>query len=379
MQRAPTYTSVFPSFDPSDAAEAIPCYRVLGPDGRSTAEPGVSQSDGLAMYRTMVRVRAIDERMIGLQRQGRIGFYGPASGQEAAVVGTAHALEGRDWVMPALRESGIALHRGWPLAAYLAQCFGNRRDTLKGRQMPCHYGAREVNFVTLSSVIATQLPQAIGAAYAMALLEGPGPARPICLGAMGDGATSEGDFHVAMNFAGVMRPRGSGLPLVLLCQNNQWAISVPAERQTAAPSFASKAAGYGVSGVRVDGNDALAVFRVMREAAHRARQGDGPALVEALTYRVGAHTTSDDPSRYRDESVTSEWARQDPIARLRAWLLAVEAMTDAEDASLRSDADAEVRAALAEIEPIPPPDDATLFDDVYAVPTPRLKAQGATR
>lgn len=368
-----TSTAPFPTFDPTDDGAMRACYRVLAPDGSTVAPDGalpngtgVEHADALAMLKSMVRQRVLDERMLALQRQGRIGFYGAATGQEAGTIGAGHALQLRDWVHPALREGGIALHRGYPLKTYLAQIFGSADDTsTKGRQMPCHYGSKELNFVTLSSVMATQMPQAVGTAYAMALRHD-APDRPVCLGAIGDGATSEGDFHVALTFAGVMRPRGLGLPLVLYVQNNQWAISTPVEKQTAAATLALKAQGYGLPGVRVDGNDALAVYRVVKAAAEHARAGGAPVLIEALTYRVGAHSTSDDPSRYRDEAITQRWAALDPIERLANYLSRQGQLKAGELDQLRAHYDEEVRSALAQAEKVPPVPLETLFEDVFA-------------
>jgi pyruvate dehydrogenase E1 component alpha subunit/2-oxoisovalerate dehydrogenase E1 component alpha subunit len=377
---AQTTSAPFPTLQAGDVAAMTGLYRVLKPDGSLVdpeRDPGVADDDALAMLRTMVRVRALDERMLGLQRQGRIGFYGAATGQEAATIAAGHALELRDWVHPALREGGMLLHRGWPLWSYLAACFGNADDTsTRGRQMPCHYGSRQYNYVTLSSVMATQYPQAVGTAYAMALLH-EAPDRPVCLGCIGDGATSEGDFHAALTMAGVLRPKGLGLPLVLYCQNNQWAISTPVEKQTAAPSLASKALGYGIAGARVDGNDALAVLQVMRAAVDQARRGGVPVFVEAVTYRVGAHSTSDDPTRYRDEGITQQWKALDPIARLGGWLQRRGVLADGDLDAMLADADQEVRTTLAQVEQVPPPPLDALFEDVYATVPPHLAQQRA--
>ena len=372
----------FPRFTADDIAAMLGTFRVLAPDGAPIAPDatlengtGVADEDALSMLRSMIRQRAIDERMLGLQRQGRIGFYGAATGQEAATIAPAQALELRDWIHPALREGGMALHRGYPLWTYLSQCLGNKDDTsTKGRQMPCHYGSRQHNFVTLSSVMATQMPQAVGTAYAMALAHD-APDRPLCFGAIGDGATSEGDFHVAMTSAGVMRPKGLGLPLILYCQNNQWAISTPVEKQTAAPTLAVKALGYGLVGVRVDGNDALAVLRVVRAAAASVRAGGVPVFIEAVTYRVGAHSTSDDPSRYRDEAVTLQWQQRDPIVRLSTYLQQRGVLEDGEAQRMAVQYDEEVRGVLAQVEGLPPPPLASLFEDVYAELPPHLARQ----
>jgi len=375
-------STAFPTFTAGDSAAMLGLFRVLAPDGRVIAPDaslengtGVSDDDALAMLRSMIRQRAIDDRMLGLQRQGRIGFYGAATGQEAATIAPAQALELRDWIHPALREGGMALHRGYPLWTYLSQCLGNQDDTsTKGRQMPCHYGSRQHNFVTLSSVMATQYPQAVGTAYAMAL-QHEAPDRPLCFAAIGDGATSEGDFHVALTSAGVMRPKGLGLPLILYCQNNQWAISTPVDKQTAAPTLAIKALGYGIAGVRVDGNDALAVLRVVRAAAASVRAGGVPVFIEAVTYRVGAHSTSDDPSRYRDEAITQQWQQRDPILRLGAYLQQRSVLEDGEAQRMTAHYDEEVRSVLAQVEGLPPPPIASLFDDVYAELPPHLARQ----
>ena len=375
-------TSPFPQFAVGDSNAMLGCFRVLRPDGTVIAPDaqlengtGVADADALAMLQSMVRQRVLDDRMLALQRQGRIGFYGAATGQEAATIAAGHALQLRDWVHPALREGGIALHRGYPLATYLAQIFGSAADTsTKGRQMPCHYGSKALNFVTLSSVMATQMPQAVGTAYAMGLLHA-APDRPLCLGAIGDGATSEGDFHVALTFAGVLRPKQLGLPLILYVQNNQWAISTPVAKQTATPTLANKAYGYGLVGVRCDGNDALAVLRVMRAAADHVRAGGVPVLVEAVTYRVGAHSTSDDPSRYRDETITQQWAALDPIDRLAAYLRHRKVLADDGLDALRNGYDEEVRTALALAEQVPPVALSTLFEDVFAAVPPHLAIQ----
>ncbi len=360
-------------------------YRVLDAEGRRLQPAPPAQVEletalALALWRHMLRLRTIDERMLAMQRQGRIGFYGATTGQEAGVFGAAAALQLRDWVHPALREGGMALWRGFSLRTWLANCFGNVEDSCtKGRQMPCHYGSRALTHVTLSSVMTTQFPQAVGTAFAMAArctdAEDTAGDRPVCFAAIGDGATSEGDFHVAMNMAGVLRPRGKGLPLVLFCANNQWAISTPYERQTAAPTLAHRAIGYGLGAARVDGNDALAVFQVVAEAARRARAGEAPVFIEAMTYRVGAHTTSDDPSRYRDERVTEAWRTLDPIARLQRYLLGCDALDQAAVDSYARACDEEVRSTLASVEALPPVALHTLFDDVYAELPPHLLLQ----
>jgi pyruvate dehydrogenase E1 component alpha subunit/2-oxoisovalerate dehydrogenase E1 component alpha subunit len=337
----------------------IALTRVLRDDGSAdpATDPFLSDETLLRAYREMRRVRMIDARMILLQRQGRVGFYGAAHGQEAVPIATGLALEERDWVFPALREQAVMLVRGFPLRAFVAQVFANSGDVLKGRQMPSHQSGRAVNQVSWSSCIAPQLPQAVGAAWAMRARKTGAIAVAFC----GDGATSQADFHAAMNFAGVWRA-----PCVLVCQNNHWSISVPTEKQTASRTIAVKARAYGMPGVRVDGNDLLAVYKVMADAVDRARSGGGPTFVEALTYRMGAHSTSDDPTRYRSQAEVEEWARKDPLDRLRKHLVRAGLVTDELDAALEKELVAEIAAAIDEVEQMPPPARATLLDDVYA-------------
>lgn len=355
------------------ANRQAPPRQILDEEGRlvagSSVPEGLSADDLRELYRLMLRQRLLDDLMLTLQRQGRIGFYGPATGQEAAVFGSGKALAPGDWVLPALREGGVALMRGYPLRDYLAQCFGNALDLTHGRQMPCHYGSRAQNQPTLSSVIGTQLPHAAGVAWAMKLKR----ADTIAIGYLGDGATSENDFHTALDFAGRFT-----LPVVFFCQNNQWAISVPVSGQTAAKSLADKACAYRMPGVQVDGNDVLAVYATTREARARAVRGEGPTFIEALTWRMGAHSTSDDPTRYRDESVTEQWKARDPILRLGRFLVSESLWTEQDLERLREAQAREIREALAEVEAASPMVALhTMFDDVYAVRPPHLEAQAA--
>jgi pyruvate dehydrogenase E1 component alpha subunit len=346
----------------------IAMRRVLRDDGSAdpATDPFLPAQMVLRAYREMRRLRLLDARMITLQRQGRVGFYGAALGQEAVPIATGLALEPEDWVFPALREQSIMLVRGFPLSAFVAQVFGNTGDVLKGRQMPSHQSARAVHQVSWSSCIGPQLPQAVGAAWAMRARKSSAIAVAFC----GDGATSQPDFHVAMNAAGVWRA-----PCVIVCQNNHWSISVPTERQTASRTIAVKARAYGIPGVRVDGNDLLATYAVVREAIDRARSGGGPTFVEAVTYRMGAHSTSDDPSRYRSDAEVAAWARKDPLDRLRKYLVSIDLLPDAVDAALEAELTAEIAEAVAAVEPLPPPERASLVSDVYAEPPWHLREQ----
>lgn len=322
----------------------------------------------VSIYRAMRRQRIIDEKMVLLQRQGRIGFYGPITGQEAATIGSVAALGPKDWVVPALREAGAALYRGLALRDFVAQLYGNSLDRAHGRQMPCHFTLKEGKYLSMSSCIATQLPHAVG----IAMAEKYKGIDSVVLAYLGEGATSEGDFHSAMNFAGVY-----GAPVVFFCQNNHWAISVPSSRQTASRSFAAKATAYGFEGVLVDGNDAVAVFEATSKAVRKARAGGGPTMIEALTYRMGGHTTSDDPSRYRDAKEVAAWAKKDPIARMRKYLEQRKLWNVGQEKKLEDELTKELSKAIAEVEAAPSPGLETLFEDVYAVLPPHLAMQQA--
>jgi pyruvate dehydrogenase E1 component alpha subunit/2-oxoisovalerate dehydrogenase E1 component alpha subunit len=330
------------------------------------ASPPLPREILLRLYREMVRLRTLDERMMTLQRQGRVGFYGACTGQEAATLASAIALEPSDWIFPALREGGAMLLRGFPLVPYLCQIFGNSGDETKGRQMPSHMASRSVNQVSWSSCIGTQLPQAVGAAMA-ARIKGD---KTVIAAYLGDGATSEGDFHVALNFAGVFKA-----PVVFICQNNHWAISVPTSKQTASENIAVKAQAYGFSGVKVDGNDAIAVYTAVKEAVGRARTGGGPTLVECETYRIGAHSSSDDPTRYRDEGEVEQWKKRDPLDLLRGRLQAWNLWSARDEDELRAKVLDEVNGAIAEAEKKPDPPRESLFDDVYSTLPWSLKEQ----
>jgi pyruvate dehydrogenase E1 component alpha subunit len=311
----------------------------------------------LELYRHMRRIRLLDERLVQLQRQGRVGFHGSCRGQEVAPVAAALALRPGDWIFPALRESYAALVRGFPLERYLAQDFASSLDVAKGRQMPSHQSASSVNVVSWSSCIGTQLPHAVG----MALAAQKQGKSDIALGFLGDGATSHPDFHAALNMAGVFRA-----PCVFVCQNNQFAISLGVERQSANAQLYEKASAYGMPGERVDGNDAELVLEAIAEAAARARRGDGPSFIECFTYRVAAHSSSDEPSLYRDETITRVWEARDPIAQLRVRLIEKGELDDATDAELSQQLTRELDNAVELAESAPPPPLASLFDDVYA-------------
>ncbi len=343
-------------------------FRLVGEDGEALA-PVPPLPEGLAerLLEAMLFQRALDQRMLNLQRQGRIGFYGTAKGQEGATLGSGAAFEPGDWLFPALREGAIALWRGMALERYVGQCFGNEADVCRGRQMPCHYSDREARYVSLSSPIGTQITHAAGAARAAQIRGDEG----VVVGAwLGDGATSGNDFHAGLNFAGVWKA-----PVVFVCQNNQWAISVPSSRQTASETFAVKARAYGVPGIRVDGNDVLACYVATRAAVDRARRGDGPTFVECLTYRLGGHSSSDDPSRYRDESEAKVWEDRDPLQRHLQWCRRAGLWDEDREEAFLADAGRRISEAIAAVERAPAVPTESLFEDVYATMPPELEDQ----
>jgi pyruvate dehydrogenase E1 component alpha subunit len=360
-------------FDGDDVAKARGLHQLLGEDGTPIDEAALAKFDkalSRKLFEAMLRIRVTDARMIALHRQGRISFYGEAMGQEAAVVGSAAATKPDDWIVPALREAGVGLYRGMTLDSYIAQVFGCATDVTKGRQMPCHPCDREHNYVVMSSCVSTQVPHAVGIAMAMKIK---GDKDRACFGYMGDGGTSEGDVHVSLNFAGVMKA-----PVVLICQNNQWAISTPGSLQTASETIALKALGYGVEPLRADGNDVFAVYDVVAHAAEKARRGDGPTFIELLTYRVSAHSSSDDPSRYRDEKVTEVWRHQrDPLRRTELWLQHQGWLQNGEREAMAEQLDQDVRESVARAEAAGPPALGTIIDDVYEEPTWLLREQMA--
>ncbi len=342
--------------------------RLLEDDGSVAKgkDPGLPQDTLLYLYEQMVQVREFDRRMLMLQRQGRIGFYGPILGQEAATVGSVAALEHKDWIFPALREGAAAMMRGLSLTEAINQLIGNGADRCKGRQMPCHYTVKEGNYYGMSSVIGTQISHAVGAAMA-AKLRGD---DIVVLGYMGDGATSANDFHCGMNFAAVYKS-----PAIMFCQNNQWAISVPLSKQSASETLAQKGKAYGMPYVRVDGNDILAVYTVTKEAAKRARNGEGPTFIEAVTYRRLGHSSSDDPTKYRDEAEVKVWEQRDPVDRFRTYLQKQGLWDDEKEAAFKEDIAQRVNDAITAAEANEPPADETLVTDVYAHVTDQQKEQ----
>ena len=352
MDATPSASVTSTAADPGDH-ETV---RVLRDDGTldPATDPRVSGERVVALYRAMVRLRILDEKLVALQREGTIASHSSSLGEEAAILGAAAMLREADWVFGSSREFGAALWRGMPLDAYVAQVFGNAKDRMKGHPAPDHPSCRAANVASVSSVVGAQITHAVGLAWAAKLSK----KDVVALAYFGEGATSGGDFHNGMNFAGVLK-----VPVVLLCRNNGWATSTPSDRQTASSSFFIKGIGYGIPGVRCDGSDIFAVMKVTADAVARASAGRGPTLIEAVTLRLGM---DGDASR-----------RRDPMVRLRHHLELQGLWSDPAEHDLTSRVADEIDALLAAARTTPPPALETIFDDVYGELPWHLREQRA--
>jgi pyruvate dehydrogenase E1 component alpha subunit len=340
------------------STEAQP-RRVIG-DGGAVPDrdvDGLGPDDLLGLYRQLVLLRTYDERSLVYHRQGRIGTYAIFWGHEAMQAGSVRALSAQDWIFPSYRESAIGLLRGMAPATVLAWWRGHPAGW---------WDPRALRVASICVPIATHVPHAAGLAWGLRLR-----GEDACaIAYFGDGATSEGAFHEGANLAAVMRA-----PLVLFCNNNGWAISTPLARQTRAASLADKAAGYGIPGVSVDGGDVLAVYEATREAVERARAGEGPTLIEAVTYRMAPHATADDPSLYIDAARVESERRGECLGRFEGYLRRRGLLDDEAAEAARAEAREAMRAAIAEVEALPAPDPALVFDHAYAAPWPALAAE----
>jgi pyruvate dehydrogenase E1 component alpha subunit len=330
--------------------------QILDETGSCNEQP-VSDKDMKKMYEIMVTARIFDDNALKLQREGRIGTYASIRGQEAAQVGSAYAMRKDDWMFPAFREGAAYLARGMPMHLMYAYWAGDER----GNHIP-----KSLNCFSVSIPVGTQTLHAVGFALAAKLKK----EKYATAVYFGDGATSEGDCMEAMNFAGVFRA-----PIVFICQNNQWAISLPASKQTAAQTIAQKAIAFGFDGIWVDGNDIFAVYKVTKDALEKARAGNGPTLVECLTYRIGDHTTADDAKRYRSEKELEEWKMKDPIDRLRKYMMEKEIWTNDDERELQKNSADRVEAAVKAFEEMPAASPHDMFKYVYEKPTQTLQEQ----
>ncbi|MBI0584028.1 MAG: pyruvate dehydrogenase (acetyl-transferring) E1 component subunit alpha [Methanomassiliicoccus sp.] len=334
--------------------------QVLDQDGRivePSLEPDIDPEVLRKAYRIMVLARVADEKAVILQRQGRLGAYPPNRGQEAASLGPAMATGQEDWFVWAFRELTGLLWKGLPLKSYYLSWMGNE----EGSRYP-----EELKVTPSTIPVGSQLPIAVGIAYASSYRQ----EGKIVLAFCGDGATSEGDFHEALNTAGVLKTAN-----VFVVQNNQWAISVPRSRQTAAPTIAQKACAYGFPSIQVDGNDLLAMYIATKEAAERARRGDGPTLIEAYTYRLGDHTTSDDAKKYREEAELKEWEPRDPLIRLKAYMMSKGLLDEKGDEAIWNEAKEFVEKSVEQAEAVPGPTLDDVFVHTYAEMPPELSEQ----
>nr|CAG8486091.1 5437_t:CDS:2 [Entrophospora candida]CAG8547292.1 8679_t:CDS:2 [Entrophospora candida] len=339
--------------------DPIPTYRVMDENGKvlaSDQEPSVSKEFAIKIYKDMLTLDTMDLILYDAQRQGRISFYLTNYGEEA-YIGSAAGLDSQDMIFGQYRESGVLLYRGFTLDQFMNQCYGNERDLGKGRQMPVHYGSRELNFQTISSPLATQIPQASGAAYAFKRA-----GKNNCVVCyFGEGAASEGDFHAALNIAATLK-----CPVIFFCRNNGFAISTPVSEQYKGDGIASRGIGYGIDTIRVDGNDVWAVYNVTKAARRLAIEEHRPVLIEAMSYRVGHHSTSDDSTAYRSKEEVEDWKRFDnPIVRFRKWLEIKEWWNNKDDEEFRQYIRKEILKSFSKAEKLQKPSITELFSDIY--------------
>ncbi|MBZ5487784.1 thiamine pyrophosphate-dependent dehydrogenase E1 component subunit alpha [Halomonas aquamarina] len=348
---------------------SIDTFSLLDAEGelyRGASEPALERDHARRLYQAMLATRILDERMMAAQRQGRLSFYMQCVGEEAAVIGATAALDDADMIMAQYREQGALMYRGFSIDEFMNQLFGNELDYGKGRQMPVHYGSRKLHYMTISSPLATQIPQATGYAYGQKLA-GDG----LCtLTFFGEGAASEGDFHAALNMASVHK-----VPVIFFCRNNGYAISTPAVEQFAADGIAPRAFGYHMHVIRVDGNDVLAVFEATRQARKIAVEQNQPVLIEAMTYRLAAHSSSDDPSGYRLKSEEETWRLKDPVLRMQKWLMKKGWWSEEEETREQETRRQEVLDTMKRAEKRTAPPLESLVSDVYADVTPELQRQ----
>lgn len=337
----------------------MPAYRILNPDGslEGDLDPSLTSAKIVEIYEQMLQLNALDKIMFDSQRQGRISFYMTNFGEEAVAFGSAAALEEDDWIFAQYREAGILLYRRMPLKLMLAQCYGNKEDLGKGRQMPIHYGNRSLNFAPISSPLTVQLPQAAGTAYALKLKGN----NQIVITYFGEGAASEGDAHAAMNFAATL-----DCPMIFFCRNNGYAISTPTHEQFASDGIVHRGLGYGMSSVRVDGNDLFAVYAATRKARELCQRESRPCLIEAMTYRVGHHSTSDDSLAYRSADEVRHWDQEvSPLKRVYNYLCANGLWSEEQQKASLSKARANVIEALNWAERVKKLPISSMFEDVY--------------
>ncbi|KAI5807952.1 thiamine diphosphate-binding protein [Peziza echinospora] len=365
------FTSELKFKSPNDTP-AITTYRLMDTDGvviDKANEPVVDKEKAVKMYRDMVAVSIMDLIMYDSQRQGRISFYMVSAGEEGVAVGSAAALDPDDVLFSQYREQGVLLYRGFTFDEFMNQLFANKYDYGKGRNMPIHYQSERLRLHSISSPLATQIPHAVGAAYALKQ-EG---SSNVAVCYFGEGAASEGDFHAALNIAATR-----ACPVIFICRNNGFAISTPTLEQYKGDGIASRGMGYGIETIRVDGNDIWAVYEVTKRAREIAFTQQKPVLIEAMSYRVSHHSTSDDSFAYRAKDEVEDWKRRDnPITRMRKFLCLRDWWSPEEDAELRSALRKQILQAFTKAEKLKKPSIDNLFLDIFEEPSPDLKEQQA--
>ncbi|KAL8133767.1 2-oxoisovalerate dehydrogenase subunit alpha 1, mitochondrial-like [Apium graveolens] len=357
-------------FIAGSSKDRIHCYRILDNSDHqilSSNSELISKELAVKLYSNMVTLQMLDTIFNEAQRQGRISFYLTSNGEEAINIASAAALSNDDVILPQYREHGVLLWRGFSLQEFANQCFGNRADYGKGRQMPVHYGSNKLNYITVSSPLATQIPQAVGVAYSLKMEK-----KDACaVTYFGDGSTSEGDFHAGLNFAAVLEA-----PVIFFCRNNGWAISTPTTDQFRSDGIVAKGQAYGIPSIRVDGNDVLAVYDAVREAREMAVREQRPVLIEALTYRVGHHSTSDDSTKYRAIKEIQHWkTARNPISRYRNWVERNGWWNEEQESELRRSVREQLMNAIQVAEQLDKPLLTDLFTDVYHDMPSNLKEQ----
>ncbi|KAJ0957461.1 putative 3-methyl-2-oxobutanoate dehydrogenase (2-methylpropanoyl-transferring) [Helianthus annuus] len=357
-------------FTSGSGAERTQCYRVLNENGQLLIDSDslkISKEVAVKMYRDMVTLQVMDTIFYEAQRQGRISFYLTTIGEEAINIASAAALSHNDFVFPQYREPGVLLWRGFTLQEFANQLFGNKYDQGKGRQMPIHYGSKKLNYVTVSSTVATQIPHAVGAAYSMKMEK-----QDACtITYFGDGGSSTGDFHAGLNFSAVMEA-----PVIFFCRNNGWAISTPITDQLRSDGIVVRGKAYGIPSIRVDGNDALAIYSAVYEARKLAIEKQTPVLIEALTYRAGHHSTSDDSTKYRPADEIEWWRDgQNPVKRFRTWVENNGWWNDQVESEHRSNIRKQLSQAIQAAERVEKPPVSDMFNDVYDVLPKNLNEQ----
>ncbi|XP_038071860.1 2-oxoisovalerate dehydrogenase subunit alpha, mitochondrial-like isoform X1 [Patiria miniata] len=353
-----------------DVYDPIPVYRVMNKMGSiidPSQDPGLDQAFVEKMYKSMTKLNAMDKIMYESQRQGRISFYMTSYGEEGTHIGSAAALDDKDIIYGQYREGGVLLWRDFPLEKMMNQCYGNNEDAGKGRQMPVHYGSKEHSFAAISSPLATQMPHAAGAAFALKRA-----GLDICTVCyFGDGAASEGDAHAALNFAATL-----DAPCIFFCRNNGYAISTPTSEQYRGDGIACRGPAYGITSIRVDGNDVFAVYNATKSAREIAVTESKPVLIEAMTYRIGHHSTSDDSSAYRSVDEVKYWDKEDhPIGRLRNYMLSKDWWDVDREKAWMVEVKKEVMQKFQAAEKLKKPSPQYMLTDVFDKPSKRLSQQ----